>query len=116
MKKYLTGFAIAVLILGIGSQPVRAQSMATVVVYNESDAWGWTTAYSSGIIIGAWCTNPKSHSSRQFKNSVGRLRVEVTKKNCAHPVMLDRSFDPTSKTWTVAHLRGQNGSYSWSSR
>ncbi|HTZ55264.1 MAG TPA: hypothetical protein VMB20_09370 [Candidatus Acidoferrum sp.] len=113
MGRYLLGFVTALLILGTASLPAGAQAKSNIVVYNSSDAWAWVTAYSSGIIKGAWCTDPGKYSSRQFSNGITSLRVEATHKNCAHPVMLDRSFKPASNAGTNAHLRGKNGRYTW---
>ena len=113
MHKYIIGLAMALVIVSTSTVPTSA-ALAGATVYNESDAWAWTTAYSGGTIVGAWCTDPGKQSMRQFKNGVSRFRVEVTHKNCAHPVMLDRSV--SSRGSVVAVLRGKNGVYAWDSQ
>lgn len=114
MGKYFVGFLMAAVVLATASLPAVAQRNSTVVVYNLSDAWAWVTAYSSGTIQGAWCIDPGKASHRAFTYGITRLRVEVTHKGCAHPVMLDRDVNPKSNTFSSGYLRGEKGRYTWS--
>ena len=112
MRKSLLASAIAAMLLAGASLPTAAQQYAHIVVYNRSDAWGWITAYSSGSIKGAWCVDPGKHSVNSFRVGITRLRVEVTHKNCSHPVMLDASVSRKNSGIT-ATIYGANGKYSW---
>ncbi len=96
--------------------PTSAASFAVHVTNKTPDAWAWVTAYGAyaGNIDGAWCVAPGEKSSRNFSNVIGRLRVEATVKNCAHPVMLDRSLTGAAHASAFyATLEGSGKNYVW---
>ena len=115
MKKSVLGSCLAAILLLIAA-PAAAASFAVHVTNKTPDAWAWVTAYSaySGHIDGAWCVAPGEKSTRTFSNVVGRLRVEATVRNCAHPVMLDRSLTGEAHASAFyASLEGHDKNYVW---
>ena len=115
---------------------------------NESDAWVWVTTYGlagdptsfkgflslyaqqgqmiasgqiKGSIQGAWCVKPHSFDKHGVTALIYDVRSDVTKANCAHPVMLDRTMrfagiDMPGKAQQEAkpgimHISGQDGKY-----
>jgi hypothetical protein len=107
--------------------PTQAQvSPVDPVIYHRNkvdldntttDAWVWVTAYRSTMIgrqiLRAWCVEPGRFEKRVVTTSgnttVDYVRFEVEKKNCAHPVMLDHTFDFHTKPF---RLTGSGGTYS----
>jgi len=87
-----------------------------VTIENRSDAWTWMTAYRSTFIgkqiIRAWCVGPHSTHTESIVQTmpsmVDLVRFEVTKANCAHPVMLDQTHDFWGRVFFV---EGHDGHY-----
>ena len=88
------------------------------------DAWVWVTIYSSHMfgdkIRASYCVKPGETSRRDVQDYTGKVRVEVTKTNCAHPVMLGASLDARgnrSDSPIVTHFYGEvsgsNGHYAF---
>ena len=116
MKRLLFGFIVLSTIFAIMTQPAPAAPKSTPVAWNKTtDAWAWITAYSSGYIQGAWCVPPgKTDATHSFNLRITDLRVEVTHKNCAHPVMLDRTIGPRRGSIQInGLLEGKDGKYTW---
>lgn len=108
MKKlFLCSVIVASLLLGTAS----VASAAKISVTNlTQDAWAWVTVYGANrVIIGSYCVAPRVADSRNVQKSLNdaasAVRVEVTQKNCAHPVMLDREL----KAWHGSNFRGDVG-------
>ena len=82
-----------------------------VEVHNQSDAWVWITVYGNeNHIYKTACVGPSS--TQDFHLPYGNLREvrgEVTQRNCAHPVMLDRTLGWDGKT--PYYLTGSKGKY-----
>jgi hypothetical protein len=115
MKKLVLSSFLAAFLLVLAA-PALAASFAVHVTNKTPDAWAWVTAYSAyaGNIDGAWCVAPGEKSTRTFSNVIGRLRVEATVKNCAHPVMLDRSLTGAAHASAFyATLEGSSKNYAW---
>ena len=92
-----------------------------VEVHNQSDAWTWITVYGENfsdahhfgaklLIFKTECVGP--HSTKDFRVTSGyvrEVRGEATQRNCAHPVMLDRTLGWDGKT--PYYLTGSKGKY-----
>lgn len=115
MKSFVLGSFLAAFSLML-ALPALAATFAVHVTNKTPDAWAWITAYGAyaGNIDGAWCVAPGEKSTRTFSNAIGRLRVEATVKNCAHPVMLDRSLTGAAHASAFyATLEGSGKNYAW---
>ena len=91
------------------------------MVHNDSDAWGWVTVYleAHSKILTSGCVAPKSdrvfttytvHGQYHSVSGVPYdVRIEAEHKDCAHPVMLDRTlgWDGKAEYW----LHGRSGKY-----
>ena len=87
---------------------------ARVELHNQSDAWIWITAYTvNGATrhpYDSFCVGPHRNEVHFVKRGyLDEIRGEVTHKNCAHPVMLDRTLGYDGKA--PYYLTGSNGTY-----
>jgi len=125
MKKIL----FAVLALALIAAPAgqaRAGGLSQITLSNQTkDAWVWVTAYEKGLfgsrsIRAAYCVAPEEHSQRKIGDIVDEVRVEVTAKNCAHPVYLDSTLSTAGGMSSGSGLvirafivRGSGGRYAF---
>jgi hypothetical protein len=121
MKKLIFGL-VAALAMTATTLPAFAGSSITVRNHT-ADAWVWVTSYVGGTFGreilkgGVYCLGPNDSRSNAYNQNVTTVRVEVTKRNCAHPVMLDRELG--SKPITAhdlifsGNVNGSNGTYSF---
>jgi hypothetical protein len=117
-----TAFALAAFLLsgliGTGVPAGAREDQSHVYVDNSTpDAWVWVTAYTRTFSksAGAWCVAPGEQDRHGLKADVAEVRVEVTHKNCAHPVILDqRAGFPKDALTMQYHVRGSKGQYTFS--
>jgi hypothetical protein len=105
MKKLVLCGVLAACAL-LATQSVAMAAKISVANWTQ-DAWVWVTVYGANrVIIGSYCVAPRVSDSRNVSKSLNdaasAVRVEVTQKNCAHPVMLDREL----KAWNGGNFRG----------
>ena len=121
MKKLIMGL-VATAVMAATALPAFASS--SITVRNDTgDAWVWVTPYTGGTFGrtilngGVSCLAPHTSRSNVYSQNVTIVRVEVTKKNCAHPVMLDRELGSTPITskdlMFSGSVHGSNGTYSF---
>lgn len=119
MKKlFLCGVIAACALLAV--QGVADAAKVSVANWTQ-DAWAWVTVYGANrVIIGSYCVAPRvsdsGNVSKSLNDAASAVRVEVTHKGCAHPVMLDREL----KAWSGGNFRGDvsgtKGSYTFVQR
>ncbi len=120
LLKISAAFALALSFLGAVAQAAP--------ITNRSDAWAWITVYSgarSGIMH-SFCLAPGQHAELPSSGIVVvitptgphparrppyEIRAEVTKRNCAHPVMLDATLGYDGNTPFFVH--GLYGHYAF---
>lgn len=125
MKKYpfaLVAFALVVAPMGA----VRAGGLSLIRVADETkDAWVWVTAYEKvpfgRTIRAAYCVATEERSERRIGDIIDEVRVEVTSRNCAHPVHLDQTLGTggglsSGKGLVIRsfQVRGSGGRYTFS--
>lgn len=96
MKKYVFAL-LALALIAVPAGQVRAGGVSQIRLTNQTkDAWVWVTAYEKvpfgRSIRAAYCVAPEEHSDRRIGDIIDEVRVEVTSKNCAHPVYLDQTL------------------------
>lgn len=136
MKFFLRLLTLVAVMAGIGFADIQPAQAAEshVVVVNTTDKWVWVTAYQAecrlapppappyvvcgqGRKDGAWCVAPGSTNHHGHNVQLAVVRAEVTSKNCAHPLYLDRELSfPWQRGPIVTEtylVSSQNGTYSF---
>jgi hypothetical protein len=127
MKRLIVAFVLACAANAASSVPVAAQlpppdpiimEKIEIPVHNTSDSWVFMTAdrwnpIGSDTNIAYWCVAPGENMTKKFvinvKDNVRWLRFQVSKKDCARPVVWDHKFERES--WMRYTISGKDGSY-----
>ena len=95
----LGAFAVAAIFSCLAkAQAGNVKHLHHVYVYNRTpDAWVWVTVYkswSNPTIERAFCVKPDYNELFTYKSEDRPydIRFELEKKDCSHPVMLDRTM------------------------
>lgn len=125
MRKYIFAALAAALLLATAAPSLAGSGVSQITIENQSkDAWVWVTAYEkvpfTRTIRKAWCVNPDSRSQETIGDVIDEVRVEVTARNCAHPVYLDSTLDTKGGRSSASNLvirsyivRGSGGRYAF---
>jgi len=125
MKKCLIALLAFAMVAGMGGA-ARAGGTSVIRLHDTTkDAWVWVTAYEKvpfgRTIRASYCVGPEENSERRIGDIIDEVRVEVTARNCAHPVYLDHTLGTgggqnSGKGLVIRsfEVRGSGGRYAFS--
>lgn len=125
MRKLTFSMLAVAIVLAMAAPSAAGSGLSRITLDNQTkDAWVWVTAYEhvpfTRSIRKAWCVAPESVSKETIGSVIDDVRVEVTARNCAHPVYLDSTLDTKGGMSSGGNLvirsyivRGSGGRYAF---